>query len=374
MAELYFRIHRAELLAALNAVRDAIPRKDEVPILQNVLLQPEGDRLTVRGTDLSIEVQTRCDLLEAGNGQALTINFEETYSIVKNLPESAEISIQEGKGQGQVTVLSGRSRYTLHFLPAADFPSMGNERPPFAFAAGAAVLNSAFRKVLYAVNVNMKDRPFLMGVHVHRTDNDKLAVVGCNGLKVAVSRIAPAEMAQFKAATIPTETINIIRRLMGESKDACRFHLNENKVVVECEEIVITSRLVDGVFLPYGKVIPARNGEFVRADCAAVIHALNRVTAISSNIKTSATRFLFSSGQMHIELVSSNGQAATETLDIDYEGEEFQRGFNASFVKDTLESISTASFLLFGKDREAPGHFTPDNDADEDYVVMPMRV
>ena len=374
MGELFFRAHRVELLAAFNAVRDAIPRKDEIPILQNVLLRPEGEKLMVRGTDLSIEVQTQCDLLDVGSAGALTINFEEAYSIVRNLPESAEISIEAGRAEGQVTIISGRSRYNLHFLPASDFPSMGNERPPVAFTIGAATLNAAFRKVLYAVNVNMKDRPFLMGVHVHKEASGKLAVVGCNGLKVAVSRISTVEAAKFSPATIPTETVNIFRRLLGESKANVSFSLNENKVVIEGEDIIITSRLIDGTFLPYAQVIPERNDEFIRADCASVITALNRVTAIARDIKTSATKFYFSSGQMRIELITTNGQAAVETLDIDYQGEEFKRGFNASFVKDTLESISTTSFMLFGRDPEAPGHFTPDNDADEDYIVMPMRV
>ncbi len=374
MAELYFRIHRTEFLSALGAVRDAVPRKDEIPILQNVLLQPEGERMTVRGTDLSVEVETRCELLEAGNGQALTINFEEVHGIVKNLPENAEISIEAGRGAGQVAIHSGRSRYNLHFLPASDFPCMGKERPPLAFAIGAAVLNAAFRKVAFAFNTNMKDRPFLMGAHLHELPSGKLAVVGCNGLKVAVSRVVPAELTKFQPATIPTETVNIFRRLMGESKNACRVYLSENKVVIECEDYIVTSRLVDGIFLEYARVIPDRGSVFIRADCANVIRALNRVTAISGDIKTSATKFFVSNGQMRIELVTTNGQAATETLDIEYEGEEFRRGFNASFVKDTLESISTTSFLLFGKDPEAPGHFTPDNDADEDYIVMPMRV
>ncbi len=374
MAELYFRIHRTQFLSALGTVRDAIPKKDEIPILQNVLLHPEGERMMVRGTDLSVEVQTQCDLLEAGNGLPLTINFEEVHSIVKNLPESAEITIEAGKGPGQVAIRSGRSRYNLHFLPASDFPSMGHERPPFAFSIGAAVLNVAFRKVAFAFNVNMKDRPFLMGAHIHNLPDGKIAVVGCNGLKVAVSRLAAVEVATFQAATMPTETVNIFKRLMGDSKAPCTFYLSENKVVIENEDCIITSRLVDGVFLDYSRVIPDRQGTFIRADCATVIQALNRVTAISGDIKTSATKFFFSTGQLSVELVTQNGQAATETLDIEYQGEEFQRGFNASFVKDTLESISTTSFLLYGKDREAPGHFTPDNDADEDYVVMPMRV
>ncbi len=374
MAELYFRVHRTELLSALGAVSGAIHRKDEIPILQHVLLQPDGERLTVRGANLDIEVETRCDLLEAGNGNALTIGFKELYDIAKNMPETAEIAIHEGKSQGQVAVSGGRSRYNLHFLSALDFPSMGKQRPPFAFSIAGTMLNAAFRKTLYAVNTKLNDRPHLSGVYVHARQDGKLAVVGSDGLKLAVVRVVPEEVVEFAPPIIATDTVKIFCKLMGESKAICKVFISENKILIECGDTVIVSKLMDGVFPDYENFIPARHQTSFRADREAVIRAISRVMAITGDAKTSAIKLLISNGQMQIEYASGNGQTAVEALDIEYEGADFYWGFNGTQVKETLESISAPAFLLFGDDPSVPGHFIPANDADEEYVVVPMRV
>ncbi|MBB3944673.1 DNA polymerase-3 subunit beta [Rhizobium skierniewicense] len=374
MAELYFRVHRTELLAALGAVSGAIPRKDEIPILQNVLLQPDGERLIVRGTNLDLEVETRCDLLEAGNGDALTIGFKELFDIAKNMPETAEIAIHEGKAQGQVTISSGRSRYNLHVLPALDFPSMGKQRPPLAFSIVGTVLNAAFKKTLYAVNTTTKDRPHLSGTYIHALPDGKLAVVGCNGIKIAVARINPTEMVDFEPPIIAIDTVKSFSKLMGEAKNECQVFISENKIVFESGDTIIVSKLIDGVFPNYERIIPERHDIKVHADRDAVLRAINRVMAIAGDTKSQATKFLMSRGQMQIEYATTNGQTAVEALDIQYDGEDFYRGFNGALVKDTLESISSSSFLMFGDDPESAGHFTPANDADEDYILMPMRV
>lgn len=374
MAELYFRIHRSELLAALGAVSGAIHRKDEIPILQNVLLQPDGERLIVRGTNLDLEVQTRCDLLETGNGNALTIGFKEIFDIAKNMSETAEIAIHEGKAHGQVAVSAGRSRYNLHFLSAQDFPCMGKTQPPFAFSIPAPMLNTAFKKTLYAVNVSMKDRPHLSGTYLHAREDGKLAVVGCDGVKLAVTRIQPDELAQFVPPIIATDTVKIFCKLLGETKATVQVYVSDNKIVIECGDLVIVSKLMEGTFPDYAGIIPPRHQVAVKLDRDMMTKAISRVMAIAGDAKTSAVRLLFTSGEVRIEYETGNGQTAVEALDIEYDGDDFYRGFNGALVKDTLESISSQSFLLFGNDPESPGHFVPTNDADEDYILMAMRV
>lgn len=374
MAELYFRVHRTELLTALGAVSGAIHRKDEIPILQHVLLQPDGGRLTVRGTNLDIEVQTKCDLVETGSTGALTIGFRELYDIAKNMPETAEIAFQTGKTDGQVAVSAGRSRYNLHFLSALDFPCMGKALPPFAFSITAPILNTAFKKTLYAVNVSMKDRPHLSGTFIHAREDGKLAVVGCDGVKLAVTRIQPDELAQFVPPIIATDTVKIFCKLLGETKATVQVYISDNKIVIGCGDIVIVSKLMEGTFPDYARIIPQRHQVAVKLDRDAITRAISRVMAIAGDAKTSAVKLLFTSGEMQIEYATGNGQTAVEALDIDYDGHEFYRGFNGALVKDTLESISSPSFFLFGSDPEAPGHFTPTNDADEDYILMAMRV
>lgn len=371
---IHFRAHRSELLAALSAVTEAVPAKDNIPILENVLLQPDGERLLLRGTNLDLEIETRCELLDASAGDGLTIAADEFYRIVKNMPESAEITVKPGQFPGQVTVSGGRSRFNMHTLPASDFPSIGSDRPLLAFAVQASVLTDAFGRVAYAMNTTMKDRPYLSGTFVEGLESGKLAICATDGLKMAVSRISPSELNTFEPPIIPIKTVQAIRKLFGHSKAACSFFINDRKIVVECEDITLVSKLVDGQFPDYRRIIPARSDVFLRADRAAVSKAITRVSVIAGDISKSSVRLDIQNGVMQIELVARDGQNASEPVDIEYEGDSHLRGFNPTFVNETLSSISTTSFCLHGTDPAAPGHFTPDGDADEDYIVMPMRV
>ncbi|WP_334154277.1 DNA polymerase III subunit beta [Agrobacterium pusense] len=371
---IHFRAHRSELLTALAAVIEAVPAKDNIPILENVLLQPDGDRLLLRGTNLDLEIETRCELLEPSAGDGLTIAADEFYRIVKNMPESAEITLAPGKFPSQVAISGGRSRFNLHTLPASDFPSMGADRPPLAFTVQANLLTEALGRVAYAMNTTMKDRPYLSGTFVEGLENGRLAIVATDGLKMAASRISPSELNAFEPPIIPIKTVQAIRKLVGHSKAVCSFFINDRKMVMECEEISLVSKLVDGTFPDYKRIIPARNSVFLRADRATVSKAITRVSVIAGDISKSSVRLDIQSGLMQIELVARDGQNASEPVDIEYDGDSHLRGFNPTFVNETLSSISTTSFCLHGTDPAAPGHFTPDGDADEDYIVMPMRV
>ncbi|NTA79545.1 DNA polymerase III subunit beta [Agrobacterium tumefaciens] len=371
---IYFRAHRSELLAALAAVNEAVPTKDSIPILTNVLLQPDGERLLLRGTNLDLEIETHCELLEASASDGLTISADEFYRIVKNMPESAEITLAPGKFPGQVAISGGRSRYNLHTLPVSDFPSIGSDRPPLAFTVHANLLTDALGKVTYAINTTMKDRTHLMGAFIEGLESGKLAIVATNGLKMAVSRISPNEITSFEPPIVPTKTVQAIRKLMGHSKAICSFYVNDRKLVIECEDIKLVSKLIDGTFPDYRRIVPSRDRVFLRADRESISKAITRACVIAGDTTREAIKLGISEGSMQIELATTTGQSAVENVDIEFDGESHLRGFNGVFFNETLSSISTTSFRLYGTDPGAPGHITPDGDADEDYIVMPMRV
>ncbi|MCZ7501224.1 DNA polymerase III subunit beta [Agrobacterium sp. ST15.13.015] len=371
---IHFRAHRSELLTALAAVIEAIPAKDNIPILENVLLQPDGDRLLLRGTNLDLEIETRCELLEASAGEGLTIAADEFYRIVKNMPESAEITLAPGKFPGQVTISGGRSRFNLHTLPVSDFPSIGTDRPQLAFTIQANILTDALGKVAYAMNTTMKDRPYLSGTFIEGLEDGKLSLCATDGKKMAVKRISPSEVNTFEPPIIPVKTVQAIRKLFGQSKSPCSFFVNDRKLAIECDDLSLVSKLVDGTFPDYRRLIPVRSDVFLRADRAAVSKAITRVSVIAGDISKASVRLDIAPGSMQIELMARDGQNASEPVDIEFDGDSHLRGFNPTFVNETLSSISTTSFCLHGTDPGAPGHFTPDGDADEDYIVMPMRV
>ncbi len=361
-------------MSALAAVNEAIPSKDSIPILENVLLKPEGGRLLLRGTNLDIEIETRCELVSSDAEEGLTVAADDFYRIVKNMPETAEISFAPGKFPGQVEIKGGRSRFNLHTLPASDFPSIGADLPPLAFSIPASLLTEALGKVSYAINTTMKDRPFMMGVFVEASPSGKLAFVATNGLKLAACMVNPTEAQKFHPQILPTKTVQAIRKLFGQSKAICTVYLNQRKMAIHCEDISLVSKLIDGQFPDYSRVIPSKDQIFLRADREATSKAITRACVISGDTSREAIKLGVDGNSMQIELATSDGQSAAEMLDVEYDGDAHIRGFNGQFVNETLASISTSTFRLYGTDPSAPALFTPDSDADEIYLVTPIRV
>lgn len=370
----YFTVHRSEIIEALAAVNEAVASKDTIPILQHVFLKPEGDHLILRGSNLDIEIETRCELLSSSTGDGLTVSADDFYRIVKNMPENAEIQLGAGKSSAQVEIKGARSKFNLHTLSVSDFPSMGAERPDFAFATPASMLTEALGKIAHAINTTMEERYYLMGVFIEALPSGKLAFVATDGLMLAAARITPNEMSSFRPPIVPTKTVKAIRKLFGQTKAVCSVYIDERKIVLECGDLSISSKLVDGQFPDYQRIIPPRNDIFFRADKDATSKAITRACVISGDTSREAIKLLIEASAMQIELATADGQSAVESVDVDYVGESQLRGFNGRFVNETLSSISTSSFRLYGTDPLAPGHFTPDSDADEDYIVMPMRV
>src|SRR6218665_294415 len=172
MAELIFRAHRTEIAGALDAATEAVATKDTIPLLTNVLLSPADEWLQVRGTNLDVEVEASCDLVEIGAGaEAFTVSAVAMLAIAKNLPESAEIVFEKGRFPGQITVRSASSHYTLHTLVASDYPSMSSGRVKPSFEVSAAALGDAFDKVRYAISKKDLNRAFLEGAHLYPLDD-----------------------------------------------------------------------------------------------------------------------------------------------------------------------------------------------------------
>ncbi|WP_313613448.1 DNA polymerase III subunit beta [Agrobacterium sp.] len=374
MADVLFKVHRTELLTALEAATQAVDAKGTIPILSNILLKPEGGRLIVCGTDLDVEIRTSCDLIEAQSVSGVTVAAKELREITRAAPESAEIVFERGRADYQIGIRAARSRYSIHTLPDSDFPSIGRTLPDLCITMGSALFSEVLGKVYYAIEKTNKARMFLMGAYLHASGDRQLTVVGLDGRQMAVVRMDVDEQVEFPSVIVPVKTVAIFRKLFGPMKTPCKVYISDSKIAFESGDTTLISRLVDGTFPDYSRIMPRRLPQFVTADRDAMKAAIKRTCVVAADTSKDGLKVSISHDGLQLQLVSKSGETASEAVDADYAGENYEIGFNGSFLSSLLESISTTSFRMHGSDPAMAGLFTPDNDADEDYILMPMRV
>ncbi|WHA40944.1 DNA polymerase III subunit beta [Agrobacterium larrymoorei] len=373
MGDLYFKVHRSELVKAVDAALLATGSKEKFPALDNVLLKPHDNTLIVRGTNLDLEIEITCDLVEQGRDYGFTVNATALANIARNLPEAAELKFEAGKDKAQVSISAARSRYTLNIMEEADFPSIGG-KPEFAFNISTAALCDMIGKVRYAIAKGDKTRPYFEGLLFNRLTDQRIEFVSCDGKNLAAVRLDFEAVEDFPQIIVPTKTVDAVAKLLSPLKSDCRININDFKISFECEGLSLISKLVDGRYPEYSRLIPQRDPSFVRADRDQFRRAIARTCAVTREASKDALKLSVSSDGLMLSLNSGVGESAAEPVEISYDGEAYEKGYNSAFLTKMLESISTPSVRMYGTDPSTGGHFTPDNDAAEDFIVMPMRV
>jgi DNA polymerase-3 subunit beta len=370
--EALFKIHRSQLLPALSAVFEAVDRRGTIPILGNVLLRPIGSELRLRGTDLTIEVETSCDLLEeAAPTSGITVSGEALREIVKNLPESAEVSFLAADHSGQVKIQAGRSRFTLLTLPQRDFPSISDSADGEALTIEIAPFIDALTKVLYAIKDD-QNRPYLAGAFLI-ADGNNMSVVGCDGHNLAVVRLSSDEPAKFPGVITPFKTVKAIKKLFGESKGRVELVISDVMIKMTCGNVTIFSKLVDGTYPDYVRVIPTRNDKQTVCSVSALRSAVSRVCLVANDLEKDTVRLSVEPGTMRVIVKTTEGEAADEDIAIEYDGDPLEIGFNGRYLMALLGSISTQDVKILLSDNGTAGLFQPTIDSDEQFVLMPKR-
>ncbi|WP_458382522.1 DNA polymerase III subunit beta [Rhizobium anhuiense] len=375
MAKLLFRVHRSHLLPAIDAVFEAVDNKATIPILSNILLRPHGKELFLRSTDLALEIGASCELLDEGAGMALTLSGTDLRDIVRKLPESVEIEFSEGALPGQVRIQAGRSRFLLLSLPERDFPSIADKVTGTAFPLDVSLLSAAFSKVLYAVKADEKVRFYLAGVCIHPyAEGDKISVVGCDGYSLAVARIPVSAPVEFKPIIIPVQMVKAINKLMGDAKAPADVTVSDTMIKVECGSISLISKLIDGVYPDYMRIVPQSLDKEAIATVEGFRAAIGRVCLVADDLSKETVRLHLQEGSINLKLATQQGEEADEDLPVEYGGDSFEIGFNGKFLTNMLSSIATQDVILQFGDVETPGYFKPTIESDEFYILMPKRL
>lgn len=370
---LLFRVHRSAIQPALDAVFEAVDHKATIPILGNVLLRADKGDLLLRGTDLGIEVETSCELLDQGTLTALTVSGNDLREIVRNLPESAEIAFTTGAFPDQVRILSGRSKFSLLTLPEKDFPSIASQVTGEGFDLDIPPFIDALGKVTYAIRED-KTRQYLSGACLHPESGDLIAVVGCDGHNLAVSRIGAGRPIDFPSTIVPLKTVKAIKKLFGERKGKAEFTITDAMIRIRCGGVTLISKLIEGTFPGYAQIIPPLSNHAAVAPVSSLKAAVSRVCLVANDLEKDTVRLQFERGSIRVSLKTSEGKDADEEVPIDFDGEPIDIGFNGRYLTAMLSCIGTQDVAIHLSDATRPGLFRPTIEANEHFILMPRKL
>jgi DNA polymerase-3 subunit beta len=368
-------IERAHFLKSLNHVQSVVERRNTIPILSNVLLQAAEGKLLLTATDMDIEVveSVAADVTRAG---ATTVSAHTLYDIVRKLPEGAQVQLELAETDGRLVLSAGRSRFQLQALPKDDFPAMSAATLPHVFMLSVQELTALIDKTRFAVSTE-ETRHYLNGIYVHaQGDKGKvlLKAVATDGHRLARFELpAPKGSGDIPGIIIPRKAVNEVRKLLEDAESEVEVSLSDTKIRFRLGSLTLTSKLIDGTFPDYQRVIPSGNDKMLEVGRDELKSAVDRVSAVASE-KTRAVRLGIEKGKLVLSVVSPEAGTATEEVSVSYQHPAMEIGFNARYILDILERIEgeTAVFLF-----SDPGSPTLVREREGDaalFVLMPMRV
>jgi DNA polymerase III subunit beta len=368
-------IERGELLKALSHVTSVVERRTTIPILSNVMLKASGSTLMFKATDLEREVSESVDAKVQTAG-ALTVPAHMLRDIVSKLPDGAEIELKRDGDKERLMLTSGHSRFSLQTLSAEDFPDLAVGEIGHEFMIDAADLQRLISKTQFAISTE-ETRYYLNGIYLHIAETGKnktLRAVATDG-----HRLAQVELARPKGADgmpgviIPRKTVHELASLTSDTNVKVKVGVSQTKVRFEIGPVVLTSKLIDGTFPDYGRVIPHNNDKEMKVPNAAFISAVDRVSTIASE-RGRAVKLNLAKDKLILSVNNPEGGSATEEIPVSYGAGALEIGFNARYLLDIAKQLESedARFLLAD-----PGSPTMVRDGGDDgalYVLMPMRV
>ncbi len=368
-------IDRSALLKSLGHVQSVVERRGTIPILSNVKLEAAGDALYLTATDMDIAVMDRAPAAVADPGKT-TVSAHMLYDIVRKLPEGSQVEIAHASDGAKATVRAGQSRFSLSTLPVEDFPVMTEGDLPCSFTITAAECDALVDKTRFAVSME-ETRYYLNGIYLHAAENQGVHVlraVATDGHRLARIEVAlPSGAVGMPGVIIPRKAIGEIKKLIEEGVSEVGISLSENKIRFTCGHAVLVSKLIDGTFPDYERVIPSGNDRIMEVDGRLFTQAVDRVSVIASE-KTRGIRLAFSQGKLMLSADSPEYGTATEEVDVNYAAAPMEIGFNSRYLLDIMAQIEGEVVQFVLAESTSPVLVRDTADVGALYVLMPMRV
>jgi DNA polymerase-3 subunit beta len=370
-----FSIERAALLKAVSQAQSVVERRNTIPILANVLIEAEGSDVSFRATDLDIEVVDKAPA-QVERAGATTVAATTLHEIVRKLPDGALVSLTADNAAGRLTVEAGRSNFSLATLPKEDFPVMASSEYACNFSAKASVLRRLFDKSKFAISTE-ETRYYLNGVYMHIAEGDggkKLRCVATDGHRLArIDADMPPEAADMPGVIVPRKTVGEMRKLLEDDDMMIAVSVSETKVRFATPLITLTSKVIDGTFPDYTRVIPQGNTRKLEVDAADFARAVDRVATVSSE-RSRAVKLQLEEDRLILSVNAPDSGAAEEELAVAYSDERLEIGFNAKYLLEIASQVDRENAVFMFNSSGDPTLMREGNDTSAVYVVMPMRV
>ena len=372
-------IERAALLRALGHVQSVVERRTTIPILSNVLLRAEGGQLALSATDMDLEIVERVPAGIAREGLT-TAPAHTLYDIVRKLREGAQVELETPGGRNELALRSGRSTFTLACLPPEDYPVMSAGDLPHHFVLSAGELRSLIDRTRFAISTE-ETRYYLNGIYLHATKSNEVPVVravATDGHRLArVEMTAPEGAAGMPGIIIPRKAVLELRKLVEEGDEEVQIGLSETKVRCAVGAAALTSKLIDGTFPDYDRVIPTGNDKLLEVDCKSFAEAVDRqldgAAALGRDRRNAIDR-----GNLVVSATSPENGSAVEELEARYQSAPLEIGFNSRYLLDITDQIVGEYVQFQMADAGSPTILrdaAPEaNGMSALYVLMPMRV
>ncbi len=368
-------IERATLLRCLSHVQSVVERRNTIPILSNVLIEASSSgSVRIMATDLDLQVVETMSARSVETPGATTVSAHLLFDIARKLQDGSEVSLEVA--EGRMTVKANRSRFSLPTLPRDDFPMIVEGDLPTSFELPAATLAQLIDRTRFAISTE-ETRYYLNGIFLHVAD-EELKAAATDGHRLARFTLKRPDGAEgMPDVIVPRKCVAELRKLLEEALDTnVEIDLSASKIRFTLggeNGVVLTSKLIDGTFPDYSRVIPTGNDKLLRIDPKSFYEGVDRVATIATE-KTRAVKMALENDKITLSVTSPDNGTAAEEVPADYSSEGFEIGFNANYLKDILGQIDGDTVELHLADAGAPTLIRQNDKSPALYVLMPMRV
>ena len=363
-------IERATLLKALAQAQSVVERRNTIPILANVLIEAEGNQVSFRATDLDIEVVDRAPAMIDRAGST-TVSAVMLHEIVRKLPDGSLVSLSEDSAAGRLTITAGRSTFNLATLPKEDFPVMATSEYSSNFSAPAPVLRRLFDKAKFAISTE-ETRYYLNGVYMHVSTGEGGKVLRCvatDGHRLArIDAPLPEGADDMPGVIVPRKTVGELRKLLDDDDAMIAVSVSETKVRFATPALTLTSKVIDGTFPDYTRVIPTGNTRKLEVDASEFAKAVDRVATVSSE-RSRAVKLSLEEDRLILSVNSPDSGAAEEELAVAYGDERLEIGFNAKYLLEIASQVDRENAVFLFNSAADPTLMREGNDLSAVYEI-----
>ena len=373
-----FKINSTDLLKALSHIHGIVEVRHTLPILSNIILEAKDDKLILSSTNLDIYCsdKIKAEVLQSGEVSVSAVTF---FEIIKRLPSGSEVLMIMEEGENEIRLTCGRSKFNLSTLKTDDFPIISDNDLSTNFVLSADELIRIIDKTKFAVS-NEETRYYLNGIFLHKAERNSiqfLRAVATDGHRLAQYDIPlPQGAEDITGIIIPKKTIYELRKVLDDANGDISVSLNENKIKFSFNDLKVVSKVIDGTFPDYTKVIPQKNDKNFKTNNSDLKNAIDRVSAVAANeeSKSKAIKFCIENNSLSLSVESQSKGSANEMIDVNYSGDKVDIGFNSKYIIDICNEVDGDEISISLSDSISPAIILDKTDENLFFVLMPMRI